>query len=235
MENNLATFLRNVKNYDYIMTLHLNLDIKITKSYTFADLLLEALTFTKNLQKFELSNSLVHLEFFYIWLKTLNQKIYYNLSFIRCTLDFDNNNDFLSSFYNYQKPKFDINSPENQQYELQKMRNKHRKEQEIQIIQDKDHQEKEFLTTIKDIPLMKLIHQGPLVAKKMVFSQTDRKIDECYNFPTQDEEEHIVEEYSIQDKSPNYTIEIQTVPIQQVSTGPDGKELVTTKYSFIPK
>ena len=30
----------------------------------------------------------------------------------------------------------------------------------------------------------------------MAFSDTDRKIDECYNFPTQDEEEHIVEEWA---------------------------------------
>lgn len=49
MENNLSTYLINVKNYDYIMTLHLNLDIKLTNSYTYSDLLLEALTFTKNL------------------------------------------------------------------------------------------------------------------------------------------------------------------------------------------
>jgi hypothetical protein len=68
MENNLTTYLINVKNYDYIMTLHLNLDIKLTNSYTFADLLLEALTFTKNLQKFELSNSLVQMRFINKWI-----------------------------------------------------------------------------------------------------------------------------------------------------------------------
>jgi hypothetical protein len=45
----------------------------------------------------------------------------------------------------------------------------------------------------------------------MAFSQTDRKIEDSYSFPTIDEEEHIVEEYSIQEKALNYQIELEKV------------------------
>lgn len=83
MENNLVTYLENVGNYDYIMTLHLSLDISLQNTFTFADVLLEALALTKNLQKIEIINSTIQYKFFRKWLKQLgDNKVYYSLVFL---------------------------------------------------------------------------------------------------------------------------------------------------------
>lgn len=64
MEKSLKNYLENIKTYDQIRNLKLSLDLKITNAFSFNDLLAECLHASKNLRVFELSNSVINLNFF---------------------------------------------------------------------------------------------------------------------------------------------------------------------------
>jgi hypothetical protein len=53
---------------------------------------------------------------------------------------------------------------------------------------------------------MKTLPKKLLIAQKMTFSMSDRKVEDSYPMPQVEEREEVIEQYSIKDRAPNYKV-----------------------------